>query len=429
MAQLINLIVGIGAAVVVALLLLLFGLYLRGAFRENVKYRIQNVPDPEDEHFPTAIAGIANSLLTKGQATGMWIEADAIYASRLDLISRAQRTIHFETFFMTPGRRADEFAAAIIERAQAGVQVKLVIDCYGSKSLPKTYWKRLRAAGVEVRFFREFSWRAPLDFNARTHRKLLLIDGKEASIGGAGVSDDWDGRQDSGEYAPWRDFEAQFEGPIVSVLEGIFMENWASVGGTVNLSREVIQNSSQEGSLAFVTAGNFSMRESTLRMLFHTSILAAKQRLWLSSPYFVPEANIRNALLEAKRNGVDVRILTMGPRTDKPFVYYVARELYKEMLIEGIQICEYQPSMLHAKALLVDDRWVSMGSTNVDPRSFFENDELNVSLRDPRLIKEIEHFFLESFERSRCISLTHWRKRPIWQRVQGQVGLLFGNLL
>lgn len=426
--SLVTILQAIALLILLAVVFLFVALYIQGAFRKNTRYRLINSPSPTEEHFLQTLVGLTGSLAGGGHPTGFWVEADAVYAARLEAIRSAQQTIHFETFFMTPGHRANDFAAALSERSQAGVTIQLMIDCYGSKSLSKSYWQQLQAAGVQVRFFQEFSWWAPLDFNFRTHRKLLLIDGKTVLIGGAGVSDDWDGRPKADE-APWRDYEVRYEGSIVGILEGIFMQNWASAGGTVDLSRAIIQPRQSHEPKIVVTTSNFSLRKSELRMLFHLTILAAHHRLWLSSPYFIPEVNVRRALLEAKRKGVDVRVLTMGHRNDKPLVYCVAREHYQELLENGIEIYEYQPSMMHAKSLLVDDRWVSMGSTNVDPRSFYENDELNVSLADPALIHNIEQFLLDSFDRSRRVTLADWQRRPLWQRLQGQAGFLLREFL
>jgi cardiolipin synthase A/B len=417
MEQAIALLDLLGMVILVLLPALVLIPYFRGTFRRKIAYRMVNVPDTQERNFFLALAGLATSLPTQAQPTDFFVEADAIYAARLAAIRSAQRTIHFETFYMTPGRRADEFAIAISERARSGVKVQLIIDCHGSSSLPKRYWQSLR-----------FSWLAPLDYNARTHRKLLLIDGKVALIGGAGVSDDWDGKSDTGSDARWRDFEVRYEGAIVSLLEGIFMESWATVGGTLDLGTEVFRDPAPRGQTAFVTTGSFSIQNSSLRILFHASILAAQKRLWLASPYLVPDHNTRKALLEARARGVDVRVLTMGKHNDKPFVYYTARELYRDLIEAGVQIYEYQPNMMHGKVLLVDDRWISHGSTNVDERSFFINDELNVSISDPELAKQIEKFMLTSFSNSVRVTVDQWRQRPWSQRVRGQFGLIFRQM-
>lgn len=430
MAQLTSLLWWVGGVILVAWAVMLLILYFRGAFRDRIDYKAKNVPRPEERHFAVALASLSNSLGTTGRVTGFWVEADEIQSVRLEAIRIAQRTIHFETFFMTPGRRANDFAAAIAERAAAGVEVQLLVDSYGTKTLSKKYWRRLRATGVEVRFFKPFSWKAPLDYTGRTHRKLLLVDGKVALIGGAGISDFWDGMKKFGDTAPWFDFEFRLEGAVVSNLEGMFMQHWASTGGTANLGVDIFNPETPPDPLILVTPGEDpSYSSSSIKALFTTSIFATRERVWVSSPYFLPDHQLRQALIITKKQGADVRILTCGPRNDKKLVYYAAVELYHDLLAAGIQIYEYQPSMLHAKILLIDDQWVSTGSANFDPRSFFHNDELNISTAQPQMVQHIEQLFRIGFDRSKLVSMTDWRTRSLWKRIVGRFVLFFQSQL
>lgn len=410
--------------VILVVLLILLILYLLGTFRRQVRYRMKNVPSLSEPRFPLAIVGLSDSLLTSGHATGFWVGAGTIHAARLNAIQTAQSTIHFETFYMTPGKRANDFAAAITERAQAGVAVQLIVDDHGVQSMPRKYWQRLRAARVEVRFFNEFDWGAPLDYLARTHRKLLLIDGRVACIGGAGISDDWDGKPKIGDTAPWLDFEVRFEGLVVTILEGIFLQQWSHVGGTADLSSKFFHMTSPGDSTILVTPGDDpSYADPSITALFYTSILAARKRVWVASPYFLPSRDLQEALQRAKKNGVDVRILTMGPHNDKSYVYHAARELYGSLLTAGVKIYEYQPSMMHAKVLLLDDDWVSTGSANFDPRSSFHNDELHCSISEPELAKKIEQFFTVAFAQSQLVSQADWRRRSTRNRILGRLVL------
>ncbi|HAX79821.1 MAG TPA: cardiolipin synthase B [Cyanobacteria bacterium UBA11372] len=407
------------------ILVVLFVLYLRGTFHRKVKYRMKDIPSFNDPHFPLAMMGVSASLIASGNVENFWDEIDGIYAARLEAIRRARRTIHFETFFMTPGRRGDEFADGIIERSQAGVEVLLIVDSLGASSMPKQYWQRLRAGGVNVRFFHPLTWKYPLNFNNRTHRKLMLIDGKIAFVGGMGVSDRWDGMPKAGDTEPWLDCEVSFTGPIVAILEGIFMQHWLYVGGVASLSQEIFHPSQDGSTTVIVTPSDNPTDSSPVCALFYTSIRAAKKRIWLASPYFLPDKNSRSALVNAKKNGVDVRILTVGPHNDKKLVYYGVRERYRDLLAAGIEINEYQPSMMHAKVLLIDDAFVSTGSTNLDPRSLFLNDELHLSLVEPKLANLVEEFFVGGFKKSDRISLQQWKKRHWWQSLLGQFVLFF----
>lgn len=415
-----------GGLLLLLVVFVLFILYLRGVFHKKVHYRMTEVPSLEEPHFSVAMMGVSASHLAKGYPTGFWFDISTIYAERLKAIRSARRTIHFESFYITPGHRADEFASALVERAQAGVEVHFLADSFGVNAMPKEYWKPLREAGVNVRFFHPFNWRSPLRYNIRTHRKLLLIDGEVAFIGGMGVSSCWDGMKEQGETECWLDLEVRLTGSIVSVLEGIFMQHWLYVGGVARLGATVFNPALSGGSDILVTPRNAPSPRSSVYALFYTSVLAAKRRIWIASPYFLPDANARNALLKAKRNGLDVRILTVGPRNDKKLIYYAVRERYRTLLAAGIEIYEYLPSMMHAKVLLIDEHWVSTGSTNFDPRSLFHNDELHLSLCEPNLAKFIDHFFFCSFAKSRRIELSKWKTRPLLQRVLGQLALFLG---
>ena len=401
----------------------LLWLYLKGAFRPMPKYQIQG--GMADSHaFALSLASLSDSLPTQGAMTGFWRTIDEIQAARLSALATAQHLIQFETFMMTPGQRADRFAAVLQERARAGVTVQLLVDAYGAESLAPQYWRSLRQAGVEVRFFQPFSWRDPLAYLRRNHRKLLVVDQQVALVGGAGISDLWDGRFRGGQYPPWFDFESRWQGQVVGLLCGFFWQHWLDAGGQVNLKDHQPERSQVEGTAAIVvTPGEDpTPRDSPIRGLFQISVLSAQARVWIASPYLLPDHATCHTLARACAQGVDVRIVTMGPLSDKPFVYDVARHRYGRLLEAGVHLYEYQPSMMHAKVILIDDHWVSTGSANLDPRSFFHNDELNLCTQDPQLVRAVQHLFTEAFAHSRPVTRRDWRQRSLRQRLRGAIG-------
>lgn len=434
-------------------------LYLHGIFRERLSFGMKNIPVAGEARFLLALEGLSGSTGSTGRMTGFWREADAIYAARLKAIRNARTNIHFETFFMTGGQRADEFADALLERAAAGVEVLMVVDAYGVGKVEDAYWDRLRQGGVQVQRFRPFSWAAPLDYLARTHRKLLLIDGKTAYVGGAGVSDWWDGNPDLGDRAPWRDLEIRLEGPVVNVLEGMFLQNWACTGNDLDLNETLFPDvavsidqapsetavqleagggggggmapteaplpSQPENHHYVITSGTFSLENSAPRMMYLLSILAARQRVWIASPYFLPDENTIERLKWVREKGVEVKVLTMGPATDRPYVHVAAQVLYEELLKVGVEVYEYEPAMMHAKLILVDDCWASTGSANFDHMSFFNNDELNVSSADPALVREIEAFFEDSLPRCKRITEETLQDGGRLKRLEGEFWLAF----
>ncbi|WP_035994139.1 phospholipase D-like domain-containing protein [Leptolyngbya sp. KIOST-1] len=403
--------------------------YLSGSFGKPSTCTLENVPTLDDPCFALCLEGLANSADTTGRLIGFWPSVEDVYAARNAAMARADHLIQYETYFMTPGRRANEFAEVITDRALAGVTVQLLLDHQGTKAMPQKYWQRLRNIGVDIQFFRPLDWRAPLEYNSRSHRKLLIIDGQRVYMGGAGVSDFWDGVAFEHDRAPWLDFEVAYEGEVVSLLQGKFLQNWSCAGGCIDL-REGLHSVQQHGSVPlYITDNTSTLNESSMRLLMQLHILAARKRLWIGSPYLVPDDDTARCLIRASQRGVDVRILTMGAATDKKMVHLASRELYGPLLKAGIKIYEHQPSMMHAKFVLVDHDWASTGSANLDPRSYFHNDELNISGCYPELAQKVEQFFLQALEHSWCLTYAEWQNRPGLQKVKGKTALLFRHLL
>ncbi|MBD1915156.1 MULTISPECIES: phosphatidylserine/phosphatidylglycerophosphate/cardiolipin synthase family protein [Cyanophyceae] len=419
----------LGVGVVLLVLVLVSYGYLRGSFRQASTCTISNVPSLDDPCFALSLEGLANSADTTGHLVGFWREIDDVYAARNTAMAGADHLIQYETYFMTPGRRTDAFAEVVADRAMAGVTVQLLLDHQGTKAMPEKYWQRLRNVGVEIQFFRPLDWRAPLEYNSRSHRKLLIVDGRRVFIGGAGVSDFWDGVAFEHDRAPWLDFEVAYEGEVVSLLQGKFLQNWSCAGGCIDLKQGLHSVQKHGSTPLYITDNTSSLNESSMRLLMQLHILAAKKRLWIGSPYLVPDDDTTQALICACQKGVDVRILTMGAATDKTMVHLASRGLYGPLLKAGIKICEYQPSMMHAKFVLVDDGWVSTGSANFDPRSYFHNDELNISGAYPELARQVEQFFIDAMANSYCISYLDWQNRPTPEKIKGQMALLFRQLL
>ncbi len=423
-------------ALLILTVIIFIGFYLRGAFRDRITYKVKHAPRPEESEFPLILASITNSFVTDGVITDFWHEAAAIQQARLEAIGQAKHTIDFETFFMTPGKRADDFAAALAEKASEGVEIRLVIDQYGTKDISDHYWRRLRSAGVKVSFFNPFNWRAPLDYAGRTHRKLLLIDGEFGLVGGAGISDLWDGVEKKDDTQPWLDVEMRLEGEIISILAGIFSQHWTFDDGTADLgkvkfhkfhnfnrsSQDENEEDKQRNLMLVVPGANPRIRFSPIQAFKYNSIICARKRIWLASPYFLPDENSIDLLVAAKQDGLDVRILTTSERSDKKPVYYASYEHYGKLLKGGVEIYEFQPSMTHAKLLLIDDIWATTGSANFDPRSFCHNEELDICSAQPKLVEGIKNTFEIGFAQSKQITYAKWQKRSLLKhRILGNV--------
>ena len=439
-------------AFIVVVFVILLSLYVRGAFRWRSLFQIEQAIAPKHPQFSLIIKSLTESLSTDGQIVDFWNSAAEIQQARIEAINQADHSIQFETFMMTPGKRSDDFADAIAQKALEGVEVQLLIDAWGGRSLQDKYWQRLRSVGVQVVFFNQFDWRAPANFAGRTHRKLLIIDNRRALIGGAGISDLWDGVEKSDDTKPWLDIEMMLVGEVVTVLSATFQAHWQgyrfkekgkSKSSVTTIDMDKIcpaddqdapystklystrksDVGEQKPSAILVTAGTKpSYRDSSIAVLKQTLIACARKRIWLSSPYFLPNKSTRNLLIAAQKAGIDVRILTTSDRSDKKPVYYASYEVYGSLLRAGIKIFEYQPSMLHAKMLLVDSDWANTGSANIDYRSFLHNDELDILTNSSVLLSEIEQVFEKGFSESKQISLRQWRNRPLLKhRVLGNL--------
>ena len=447
MSLVVNILLWVIVAVVASLAILLIGLYIRGAFRWRPLFHIEQAIAPNHPRFPLILKSLTESLSTQGEVVDFWDTAADIQQARIEAINRARHSIQFETFMMTPGKRTDNFADAIARKATEGVTIQLLVDTFGTRSLPKKYWQRLRSVGVQVVFFNPFDWRAPANFAGRTHRKLLVIDNEQALIGGSGISDLWDGVEKSDDTGPWLDLEMMLVGDVVSVLSATFQLHWqghrfkeAAKSKTqvtvIDMDRICpvadedplpilgkLGKDGEEPNTILVTPGTKpNYRDSSVEVLKQTLVACARKRVWLSSPYFLPNKSTRAVLIAAQKRGVDVRILTTSDRSDKKPVYYASYEVYGSLLRAGIKIFEYQPSMLHAKMLLLDNEWVNTGSTNIDYRSFLHNDELDIVTDSSVLIEKIEHVFEKGFSQSKQITLRQWRNRPLLKhRVLGNV--------
>jgi cardiolipin synthase len=413
---------------VILTLIILVSLYLNGYFQVRKPYNFTNFPASTHPYFGTTVAGLSDSWISEGRIKDFWIGAKEIYQARFDAIKQAKSHIYFETYIMTPGDRADQFAEILQQKIKEKVKIYILVDSHGTKAIPKNYWQTLQQAGIKVRWYNPFDWRDPVKNLQRNHRKLLIVDDQIALIGGAGISDLWDGKDEAGSIEPWLDYEIAMKGAMIWRLKGLFWQHWLDAGGETDFTPMESHYKPDQSTEILITANeNPSYQNSSIRALFQTLTLGATERLWLASPYFLPNDNSCRMLIEACQRGVDIKVLTMGKRCDKPFVRKAAYERYNQLIKGGISLYEYQPSMMHAKLVIMDDTWLTFGSANFDPRSLFQNDELNLTIKDhhQQLFSKIETFFEQAFSKSQLVTLSQWRKRKVSDRLIGRFWLLF----
>jgi cardiolipin synthase A/B len=376
----------------------------------------------EDPQFVRSMNVLLGPQLMPGNRAQALVNGDQIFADMLAAIRGARRTITFETYIYWSGATGEQFTEALIERARAGVKVHLLYDALGSQRIDDKAIARMRAAGVEVGVYNPVRWHTLVKMNNRTHRKILVVDGRIGYTGGAGIADEWSGNAQDRDH--WRDTHFRLEGPAVAQMQAAFMENWIEITGHVLHGEAYFPELAKAGEhlAQFFIASPGGGGES-MQLMYLMSIAAAKRVLRLSAAYFVPDDNEVRMLAAAARRGVKVQIIAPGVQTDSPAVRRASRSTWGELLRAGVEIYEFEPTFFHCKVMVVDDMWVSVGSTNFDTRSFSTNDEANLNIYDREFALTQVKIFDQDLKRSRRITLEAWEARPwaekLWERTLG----------
>lgn len=398
-----------------------------GDQQQDIAYRIRDVPPVTDPQFQRTMENMMGPTFTQGNRVTAYQNGDEIFPAMLGAISGARRTINFESYIYLSGRIGDQFIAALSERAKAGVKVHLLLDWAGSK-LDEEAENRMRAAGVEIRKYHPLSWYSLSRLNNRTHRKILVVDGKVGFTGGVGISDDWLGNAES--PAQWRDSHYRVVGPVVGQLQAAFTDNWLATSPQVLHEEEYFPWIRPDGpSRAQVFKSSPREGAASSQLMHLMSIAAARKSIRIANPYFVPGELALEALLEARRRGVRVEVIVPGEHIDLKAVRYASRALWGPLLEAGVEIHEFQPTMFHCKLMIIDDAWVSVGSTNFDDRSFRLNSESNLNIVDPRFAAQQVAVFDADRARSRRITLEAWRSRPGSEKALEKLASVFSNQL
>jgi cardiolipin synthase len=329
----------------------------------------------------------------------------SFYPEEVNAIRKARHAINMEFYEFKTGEVAEVFLETLTERARKGVDVRVVLDAIGSFTTHRSYFDKLLDAGGQMYWYHPLRWNTWQNANNRTHRKLLVIDGHTAFIGGAGVADHW--MQDTKQGPRWRDDVFCVEGEAVAGLISTFSENWLEASGEIlSGDNQFNFHSLPKGKPALVVSSTPSGGGTHARILFQALLNSARKSISVTTPYFLPDHSARQALIDAAgRRRVRVRILAAGPHIDHPIVRRLSRHNSRHMLKAGAEIYEYQPSMVHAKLMVVDDAWCVFGSTNFDHRSFALNDEVNIATLDRELAAVMNRDFKEDLQQSRKLTL------------------------
>jgi cardiolipin synthase len=339
-----------------------------------------------------------------------------IFASMLEGIYSAQKTITFETFIYWEGFIGQEFSHALSLKAKSGVKVHVMLDWIGSRRMESSAISEMKAAGVQVAYYHTLKWYNLTRLNNRTHRKILVIDGKLGFTGGVGIADEWNGNAEDKNH--WRDSHFKVEGPVVNQLQAAFMDNWNKINPEILHGEEYFPYITPAGiSLAQVFKSSPEEGSSSVRLMYLYSIVHAQKSIMIANAYFVPDSHVRKLLIEARKRGVKIEVIVPGDKIDTEIARRASMATWGEMLQAGIDIYEYQPTMFHCKYMIVDGLWVSVGSTNMDNRSFRLNDEANLNVIDKSLAGEMVKTFDEDKKMSDKTTYDEWKKRPFINKI------------
>ena len=395
---------------------------------KDVSRQLPRLYSTHDPQFRRAMGSLLGPPLVSGNRAQELLNGEQIFPAMLAAIHSAQHSITFETYIYWSGDIGREFAAALSERAKAGVKVHVLLDWLGSAKIDESFLEEMRAAGVEIRKFHKPSWYNLARLNNRTHRKLLVIDGKTGFTGGVGIAPKWTGNGQDAEH--WRDSHFRIEGPVVAQMQAVFMDNWLKVTGQVMHGEAYFPPLQAVGSSdAQVFSSSPSGGSESMQLMYQLSITAAARSIDLSSAYFVPDELTSKVLTDTLKRGVKIRIITPGEIIDTDTVRAASRGTRGPLLKAGAEIYEYQPSMYHCKVMIVDNLLVSVGSTNFDNRSFRLNDEANLNIYDTAFAERQTSIFEVDLRNARQVTHEEWLDRPLKEKLMERLALLLGSQL
>jgi cardiolipin synthase len=393
-------------------------------FEPGLRYRINPrriaIDSPE---FLRLLGALCDAEVRACDPVEVLNDGSNFYAAELTAIANATETIHLEAYIFARGRVARDFINALSERARAGVRVKVVIDAIGSLLTPDSLFQPLRDLGGRVEWYQPLRWKTFKRWNNRTHRKLIVIDGRVAFAGGADIGDDWLYARKAN--PAWRDTVFCFRGNLVGGLQSTFAENWLESSGDIladcdyfPLTRGEDPAPEKRSSGIVVNSTPSAGRGTRAHILYQTLLACAGKSIHITTPYFLPDRSTLAEIVKAvKDRGVKVIVLTPGKHADHLFTRASSRRRYGELLKAGAEIHEYQPAMIHVKTMVIDGIWSVVGSTNFDNRSFGLNDEVNVAVRDKGMAARLEEDFHRDLQNCEQITYEHWSNRSLRERL------------
>jgi cardiolipin synthase A/B len=407
----------------------LLAFLLSGIFGPTPRYAITNreqLPPNNTPEFLNLLESLADARVNHTGQVEILKNGPAFYPAELDAIRGAHRSINLEAYIFQKSEIGAQYVDAMTERARAGVQVNVVLDAFGSASATRSFFEPLLAAGGKVAWYNSPAWHNLTRLGHRTHRELLIVDGRIGFIGGAGVADQWYcGVKD---HPHWRDTMVRVEGEAVPNLQATFAENWLASCGELLAGDAYFPDIEcpHRTELMVINSTPTAGGSTRARVLFQLLIASAQHSISITTPYFLPDKSLIEELCRAVVDRhIKMRILVPGQKSDHLLTRSTSRGGYGPLLKAGAEVWEYQPSMIHAKVLVVDSLWAVVGSTNFDNRSFGINDEVNLAMCDAAIAGRLEADMSDDLLQSCRVSLEAWKHRPIFERAPELLGWIF----
>jgi cardiolipin synthase len=380
-------------------------------------YPLEPDLDPESDEFENTLAGMTGMPVVDGNSVTIYNNGDEFYPPMLEAIDAAERSVTMEQYIFWDGLVGRRFAEAFAEKARSGVPVKLLLDAIGSSTLGEEILKILEAGGCQLAWFQPIHWYTIYRAGRRTHRKSLIIDGQIAFTGGAGIADHWLG-QAANPYC-WRDIQVAVQGPAAAVQQGGFARNWLVTTGEILGGEAYFPAPRPAGDVKIqsILSSPFT-GPGAVGTMYLIALQCARRHLYIANPYFIPDGRVVEMLAAAVRRGVSVKLMVAGRHNDTWWARQNSVRAYGKLIQAGVEIYEFQPTMLHQKTMIVDGVWATVGTTNFDNRSFSLNEETNICLHDRPLVDRLTDIFFMDLELCRRIELDQWRGRGLVQRGQ-----------
>ncbi len=389
-----------------------------------VRKPIENAIAVGDPVFRESVGPLLGAEFLRGNTVQPLINGDQIFPAMLDAIRKAEKSVNLETYIWSSGKIGDQFVEALSERAKAGVKVHALVDGAGDFKLKLSDMEKMKSSGVEfVVYGREHWYQLKPNINHRSHRKLLIVDGKVGFTGGVCIDDTWLGNADRPDS--WRDTQARVEGPVVRQMQAVFAANWLETTSRLLLGPDYFPDTGRPGA-AYADCFKSGPDESpeNARLSYLLAIAGARKSILLSHAYFVPDDLAIEMLLRARKRGVEIEVI-VPLKNDSRFGRAASRSRWGKLLDAGVQFYQFEPSLYHCKVMIVDDVFTTFGSVNFDNRSFAINDEVNINVVDV----DVAHAFLKSFNddkaHSKPLTLEDFQNRPFYIKIADHICGLF----